>query len=106
MCPCVTVTVPPTGLDVVKTFTTELKERRGVQLNSYLMDDGWDNHSSLWHFHDGWPVTNTSQPASHAPARTLFPLPSPPTHTNTHAHTHTRARTRERAHDAWPRFTC
>ena len=43
------------ALDVITSFTRELTTKRGVQLNSYLMDDGWDDHKSLWQFHKGWP---------------------------------------------------
>ena len=29
--------------------------KRGVKLDSFLFDDGWDNHKSLWRFNDGFP---------------------------------------------------
>jgi hypothetical protein len=32
-----------------------LKEKRGVTLDSFLFDDGWDNHHSLWKFNSGFP---------------------------------------------------
>jgi hypothetical protein len=32
-----------------------LHEKRGVQLSSFLFDDGWDNPSSLWKFGAGFP---------------------------------------------------
>jgi hypothetical protein len=42
-------------LDRVNLFGHELTERRGVKLDSFLFDDGWDNHKSLWKFNDGFP---------------------------------------------------
>jgi hypothetical protein len=38
------------ALDRINTFGRELHERRGVVLDSFLFDDGWDDHSSLWRF--------------------------------------------------------
>jgi len=32
-----------------------LTQKRGVTLDSFLFDDGWDNHSSLWKFNGGFP---------------------------------------------------
>ena len=43
------------ALDRVNTFGLELKEKRGVKLDSYLFDDGWDDHASLWKFNSGFP---------------------------------------------------
>ena len=43
------------ALAVIDAFGTELKARRGVQLDSFLFDDGWDDHQSLWHFNAGFP---------------------------------------------------
>ncbi|HXY68151.1 MAG TPA: hypothetical protein VEH62_01795, partial [Gemmatimonadales bacterium] len=43
------------ALAVIDAFGTELKARRGVQLDSFLFDDGWDDHQSLWHFNTGFP---------------------------------------------------
>ena len=44
------------ALDRVKAFGGELKEKRGVTLDSFLFDDGWDDHSfSLWSFNKGFP---------------------------------------------------
>ena len=42
-------------LRVVNTFGTELVEKRGAVLDSFLFDDGWDDHESLWSFHEGLP---------------------------------------------------
>ena len=43
------------ALDRVNAFGRELTEERGVKLDSFLFDDGWDNHKSLWKFNDGFP---------------------------------------------------
>jgi hypothetical protein len=42
-------------LDRVNAFGLELTQKRGVKLDSFLFDDGWDNHNSLWKFNDGFP---------------------------------------------------
>lgn len=39
----------------VNAFGRELAEERGVKLSSFLFDDGWDNHHSLWKFNSGFP---------------------------------------------------
>ena len=39
----------------VNAFGEELARKRGVTLDSFLFDDGWDNHSSLWKFNSGFP---------------------------------------------------
>jgi hypothetical protein len=43
------------ALDVIQAFGEELHAKRGVVLDSYLFDDGWDNHKSLWDFNAGFP---------------------------------------------------
>jgi hypothetical protein len=43
------------ALEVVTTYGEELNVRRGVKLDSFLFDDGWDNPESLWDFHAGFP---------------------------------------------------
>ena len=43
------------ALAVIAAFGTELHERRGVVLDSFLFDDGWDDPATLWHFHAGFP---------------------------------------------------
>ena len=43
------------ALDRVNAFGRELTEKRGVKLDSFLFDDGWDNHESLWKFNSGFP---------------------------------------------------
>ncbi len=39
----------------INAFGRELTEKRGVQLDSFLFDDGWDKHDSLWKFNAGFP---------------------------------------------------
>ncbi|MGN6591737.1 MAG: enterotoxin [Terriglobales bacterium] len=41
-------------LDVIQTFGQQLYRRRSVQLDSFLFDDGWDNHDD-WSFNAGFP---------------------------------------------------
>jgi hypothetical protein len=43
------------AIDRVNAFGRELKQKRGVKLDSFLFDDGWDNHRSLWKFNGGFP---------------------------------------------------
>jgi len=43
------------ALDAIEAFGRELTERRGVKLDSFLFDDGWDDHRSLWSFNAGFP---------------------------------------------------
>jgi hypothetical protein len=43
------------ALDRINSFGQQLHERRGVTLDSFLFDDGWDDSASLWHFHSGFP---------------------------------------------------
>jgi hypothetical protein len=43
------------ALDRIHAFGTELHDQRGVTLDSFLFDDGWDNHASLWSFNADFP---------------------------------------------------
>lgn len=43
------------ALDRIAAFGTELHDKRGVTLDSYLFDDGWDDPTTLWRFHSGFP---------------------------------------------------
>ena len=43
------------ALAVIAAFGYELHDRRGVVLDSFLFDDGWDDPRTLWHFHAGFP---------------------------------------------------
>jgi len=42
-------------LDVINAFGTELVRRRNVKLDSFLLDDGWDNPHSTWQMNTGFP---------------------------------------------------
>ena len=43
------------ALDRVNAFGQQLHVQRGVVLDSYLFDDGWDDPNTLWGFHKGFP---------------------------------------------------
>jgi len=43
------------SLDAINTFGEELVQKRGVQMQSFLFDDGWDDNRTLWRFHSGFP---------------------------------------------------
>jgi hypothetical protein len=43
------------ALAAVNAFGTELNEKRGVTLDSFLFDDGWDDPTTLWRFNSGFP---------------------------------------------------
>ncbi len=43
------------SLDVIHHYGRELVEKRGVRMNSFLFDDGWDDNATLWRFHAGFP---------------------------------------------------
>jgi hypothetical protein len=43
------------ALDRVHAFGDELVKKRGVKLDSFLFDDGWDDTETLWHFNPGLP---------------------------------------------------
>ena len=45
----------PEALEVIHAFGEELVRKRGVTLDSYLFDDGWDDPKTLWGFHAGFP---------------------------------------------------
>ena len=42
-------------LDTVKLFGDELVTKRGAVIDSFMMDDGWDDTETLWQFHKGLP---------------------------------------------------
>jgi hypothetical protein len=56
-------------LDSITAFATELGEKRGVKLDSFLFDDGWDDtrRGGQWQFHGGFP--RGFSPLSEAAAR-------------------------------------
>ena len=43
------------ALDRINTFGRELSVKRGVKLDSFLFDDGWDDRSGSWRFSKGFP---------------------------------------------------
>ena len=43
------------ALAAITALGTELHEKRGVTLDSFLFDDGWDDPTTLWHFNAGFP---------------------------------------------------
>lgn len=42
-------------LDRIHAFGRELVEKRGVKLDMFVFDDGWDDNRTLWKFHAGFP---------------------------------------------------
>ena len=66
------------AVDVVDTYRRKLVEARGVKMDSFLFDDGWDDHQRLWqfnaHFPHGFaPVRAAAQRAGAAPGVWLSP---------------------------------
>ncbi len=43
-------------LATIERFGRELIEKRGVKMDAFVWDDGWDDFDSLWGFHDDFPV--------------------------------------------------
>jgi hypothetical protein len=43
------------SLDAIDYFGRELVQQRGVKMDSFLFDDGWDDGKTLWKFHSGFP---------------------------------------------------
>ncbi|MCX6927080.1 MAG: enterotoxin, partial [Verrucomicrobia bacterium] len=43
------------ALDVINAYGEELVKKRGVKLDSFMFDDGWDDYRTLWRFHEGFP---------------------------------------------------
>jgi hypothetical protein len=46
---------PEQFIEVVELFGKELIQKRGVVMQSFVLDDGWDDPASLWLFHEGFP---------------------------------------------------
>lgn len=46
---------PDDFLKVADLFGKELIEHRRVKMDSFVLDDGWDDPASLWQFHKGYP---------------------------------------------------
>jgi hypothetical protein len=42
-------------IDRIKWFGDSLIRKRNVQMKAFLFDDGWDDHTTLWKFHSGFP---------------------------------------------------
>ncbi len=51
---------------VVQSFGDQLTKQRGVKLDSFLFDDGWDDPATLWKFNPGFPdgLTKVAQAAA------------------------------------------
>jgi hypothetical protein len=45
----------PECIETIDHVGRELVQKRGVELEGFVWDDGWDNFNSLWGFHDGFP---------------------------------------------------
>jgi hypothetical protein len=63
---------------VVQSFGDQLTKQRGVKLDSFLFDDGWDDPATLWKFNPGFPdglakVTQTAEGYGAAPGIWLSP---------------------------------
>jgi hypothetical protein len=63
---------------VVQSFGDQLAKQRGVKLDSFLFDDGWDDPATLWKFNPGFPdglakVTQTAEGYGAAPGIWLSP---------------------------------
>lgn len=43
------------AMDIVKAYGEELVKKRGVVVDSFMMDDGWDDTQTLWKFNKGFP---------------------------------------------------
>ncbi len=43
------------GLNAIDSLGRELVQKRGVRLDSFLFDDGWDDNRTLWQFNRGFP---------------------------------------------------
>jgi hypothetical protein len=43
------------ALGVINAYGEELVKQRGVKMDSFLFDDGWDDYKTLWRFHEGFP---------------------------------------------------
>ena len=43
------------ALGAMEAIGTELVVRRGVKVDCFLFDDGWDDNATLWRFHSGFP---------------------------------------------------
>jgi hypothetical protein len=66
------------AIAAVQSFGEQLTTRRGVKLDSFLFDDGWDDPTTLWKFNPGFPdglakVSQTAAKYGAAPGIWLSP---------------------------------
>ena len=43
------------SMGILNTWKKELFEKRGVKIDAFVIDDGWDDFNSMWDFHVGFP---------------------------------------------------
>ena len=43
------------AVNVIDTYGRKLVKERGVKMDSFLFDDGWDDHQHLWRFNEHFP---------------------------------------------------
>jgi hypothetical protein len=43
------------AVDAIEAYDRKLVKERGVKMDSFLFDDGWDDHRRLWHFNAHFP---------------------------------------------------
>lgn len=43
------------SLDIIRHWEQEMFRKRGVTMDGFIIDDGWDDFNSLWDFHAGFP---------------------------------------------------
>ena len=43
------------AVGAIHAFGDKLVKKRGVKMDSFMFDDGWDDEKHLWHFHSGFP---------------------------------------------------
>jgi hypothetical protein len=43
------------AVHVIETYGAKLVNQRGVKMDSFLFDDGWDDHRHLWRFNEHFP---------------------------------------------------
>ena len=42
-------------LEAIENFGANLTQQRGVKLDSFVYDEGWSDHKTLWNFNEGFP---------------------------------------------------
>lgn len=45
----------PQCIEVLNSWDEQLYKKRGVNIDAFVLDDGWDDFNSLWGFHKGFP---------------------------------------------------